>query len=600
MKTISLITAALALLPLTMQGAVSDYDIWNIDNYKGDTYTAADGSFMTYKVPDDYPLGNKIPPKFNVSINDEAYVGLYEDVNWKSAQMAFGYFNMADNASVTVKIACRKKFEKFDIYPRNLDISDISSTGGKSITFKINRPNQNLTLILDDSYQTTEVLHLFCNPIEEGPAVANPEKGAYYDKDTKTYYFGPGYHHMPDEVTISGPRSIYIAPGAVVNTRIHVNSLSTGRIYGHGILMMDRSFSGITVENSGNTGGTIEGIIINKRNDAWNVTFDRCKDMTIKNLKILSACYKSNDGVDMNYCSNINFDNCFIRANDDCVAIKGLAPEGSTSAQMPKQQDLHFTRMQLWSDSNNAFGLGAETVASAYENISLTDSDIIFDWDDIYNPEKLFYQSSLNICCMSGTYFDNIRYENIRLHHSDRVIGLSYIDNFYFGSIVTKQTDPGDMKNIVFKDIISYTNSGKSDSNEVRFEAWYGDDGTPRKAIHDITFDNVQVDGKVLESFDDPHIIHNNREGDELIYDIKFLNSSAGISAPRTETPAVKLTGSCLTFPEGTSQWAVYNTLGALVAAGTGNETDTARFTPGIYLLQFTANGVTANTKLKI
>ena len=101
MKTISLITAALALLPLTMQGAVSDYDIWNIDNYKGNTYTAADGSFMTYKVPDDYPLGNKIPPKFNVSINDEAYIGLYEDVNWKNAQMVFGYFDMADNASVT-------------------------------------------------------------------------------------------------------------------------------------------------------------------------------------------------------------------------------------------------------------------------------------------------------------------------------------------------------------------------------------------------------------------------------------------------------------------------------------------------------------------
>ena len=242
--------------------------------------------------------------------------------------------------------------------------------------------------------------------------------------------------------------------------------------------------------------------------------------------------------------------------------------------------------MQLWSDSNNAFGIGAETVASAYENISFTDSDVIYDWDDIYNPEKLFYQSSLNICCMSGTYFDNIRYENIRLHHSDRIIGLSYIDNFYFGSIVTKHTDPGDMKNIVFKDIISYTNSGKSNSNEVRFEAWYGDNG--------------QADGKVLESFDDPHIIHNNREGDELIYDIKFINTSAGITAPGTDTLAVKLTGSCLIFPEGTSQWAVYNTLGTLVATGTESETDTARFTPGIYLLQFTTNGVTANTKLKI
>lgn len=601
MKINRLLSLALSIMPLAVVAAVNSYDVWTLDNYKGETFTAADGSFMTYAVPEGYDLGHQIPPKFNVSVNDEAYVGLYEDVNYKNAQMVFGYFDMAEGESVTVKIACRKKFDKFDIYPRNLDISDVSSQGGKSITFKINRPNQNLTLVLNDSFQDTEVLHLFCNPIEEGPAVATPEKGAYFDKDTKTYYFGPGYHYVPDEISISGKRSIYIAPGAVVNTRVHVSGLSTGRIYGHGILVEDSKFSGITIENLGNTGGSIEGIIVNKRQDSWNVTFDRCSNMTIKNLKILSGCYKSNDGVDMNYCSNIIFDNCFIRANDDCVAIKGLAPEGSASAQMPKQENLHFTRMQLWSDSNNAFGLGAETTASAYEDISLTDSDVIFDWDDIYNPEKLFYQSSLNICCMSGTYFNNIRYENIRLHHSDRAIGLSYIDNFYFGSIVTKQTDPGDMQNILFKDIVSYANSGKSNSNEVRFEAWYGDDGTPRKAIHNITFDNVVLDGKKLESFDDPRIIHNNREGEELIYDIKFTDSSAGINSPHVSAePQVSLSGTRLLFPAGTSQWRAYNIVGTLVAAGEDVEADTSLLSHGIYLIEFIANGTTSTTKLKI
>ena len=599
MRINSLLSAALCLLPVSLWGAVNDYDVWTMQNYKGDTFVAADGSFMTYEVPEGYDLGHQIPPKFNVSVNDEAYVGLYEDVNHKNAQMVFGYFDMADDASVTVKIACRKKFEKFDIYPRNLDISDVSSQGGKSITFRINRPNQNLTVVLDDSFQDTEVLHLFCNPIEEGPKVADPLKNGY-DKGTKTYYYGPGYHEVPDGITVSGVRSLYLAPGAVVRSRVDVNNLSTGRIYGHGILMEDKSLSGITVCNSGNTGGTIEGIIVNKRQDGWNVTFDRCSNMTVKNLKILSAYYKSNDGIDMNYCTDMSFENLFIRANDDCVAIKGLAPAGSTSAQMPAQKGLHFTRMQMWSDSNNAFGIGAETVASGYEDISLTDSDIIFDWDDIYNPEKLFYQSSLNICCMSGSYFHNIRYEDIRLHHSDRAIGLSYIDNFYFGSIVTRQTDPGDMYDITYKNIVSYTNTGKSDSNEVRFEAWYGDDGTPRKAIHDITFDNVVLDGVKLESFDDPRIVHNNRQGDELIYDIKFTDTSAGCAVPETASHEVKLSGGRLMMPEGTSAWTVYNVMGAQVLTGKGAEADTAGFVPGIYVVKFLTHGVVSDVKLKI
>jgi hypothetical protein len=32
--------------------------------------------------------------------------------------------------------------------------------------------------------------------------------------------------------------------------------------------------------------------------------------------------------MDLNYCQNCTFDNIFVRANDDAVAIKGLITEG--------------------------------------------------------------------------------------------------------------------------------------------------------------------------------------------------------------------------------------------------------------------------------
>lgn len=68
----------------------------------------------------------------------------------------------------------------------------------------------------------------------------------------------------------------------------------------------------------------------------------------------------------------------FIRACDDAIAIKGMAPSTTLPSNYKPNRNLTFERIQLWNDANNAFGLGAETQASIYENISLKNSDILF------------------------------------------------------------------------------------------------------------------------------------------------------------------------------------------------------------------------------
>lgn len=489
---------------------------WSARNAAG-TNVSVKNRYATYAVPEGYPYARFDAPEFNVRVNGKAWCGLYEDLNHKARQMVFGQLSFREGKRQRVEVICKEPFDTFRILPANVDIADCVRTGPSSLSFTIDRPKQNLTFVFDEKFQDRAVLHLFCNPIEK------PHKDA-------THYFGPGYHNLRDggatgNLTITGDETVYIAPGAVVDGSITCHRLTTGGVSGQGILVnSDSRFR--SINNSECHGGRIENIIVHSRCNSWQVVYHRCDGMTVDGIRVVSAFYRSNDGFDLTGCSNLTFKGCFIRAADDCVAIKGLEPQTTPPAQRPPNINLSFSGMQLWSDSNCAFGIGQEARAARYENISLTDSDVLFDWDDIFNSQRMCYQSSLNICAMEGTTIRNITFDNIRLHKSMRVTCLGFIDDFYFGCIRSSQTDPGEICNVTYRNITSAGDTGWPNTDEIRMLVWHGDGGTPTKAIHDITFDNVVLNGRPLERFDDLRIIANDNLGSKLLYNINFNNST--------------------------------------------------------------------------
>lgn len=473
--------------------------------------------YSTFAVPEGYPYGRYEAPRFNVCLNGKAFCGLYEDLNHKAQQMVFGSFSFRDGKTQRVEVVSKEPFDTFCILPANAEIDNVERTGPNSLSFTIGKASQNLTFVFDDKFQDRAVLHLFCNPLERPVSDA-------------TYYFGPGYHNLREggksgNLALTGDQTVYIAAGAVVDGSITNAGLTTGGVSGQGILLnSDARFR--SVNNTQCTGGYLRNIIIHSRCNSWQVVFHHCRNMAIDGVRVVSAFYRSNDGFDITGCNNLTFRNCFIRAADDCVAIKGLASPETPLEQRAPNINLSFSRMQLWSDSNCAFGIGQEARASRYENISLTDSDVLFDWDDIFNSQRMCYQSSLNICAMEGTTIRNILFDNIRLHKSMRVACIGFIDNFYFGCITSRQTDPGDISNIIYRNISSHGNTGHPNTDEIRMLVWHGDGGTPRKAIHDVTFINVNLNGVPLESFNDRRIIANADHGSELLYNIKFTNTT--------------------------------------------------------------------------
>ena len=234
-KTLLLI----AEIIISSSAIAQDYQNYNDTLWKGTNYQATDSSLITYAIPDEYPY-TQLKPTFNVSVDDEAYVGLYNDRNYWNGNVQFGYIDFTDSRKPYITIASEKKINSFEILPHDANISDIEQTS-RYIRFKINEPKQNITVIFNGSYKG-DVLHLFCNNVEPKPQLTRfYNKSTHYDSRLGIYYFGPGYWDLNKistyggKMTISGNKKLYIEGGAVVLGQINISNSAIGARNNHDI-----------------------------------------------------------------------------------------------------------------------------------------------------------------------------------------------------------------------------------------------------------------------------------------------------------------------------------------------------------------------------
>ncbi len=508
-----------------------DVEAWTTTNTKGEFYTSADGTIKTYARPDGYTLEDS-SPRFNVLVNGEAYAGLYTSRNNSGGSVSFGYFDFKDGTPIDVYISCRKPLGDYDLIPHGAEVYDVEMLGDKILKFSISKANQNITIVSGGNYLTGDVLHLFCNDIIEEPAATPTTAGYKYDKNTKTYCFGPGVYHLSDAfsngmLTASNGRNIYLAGGAVVYGTLGMGGAGS-RIYGHGMVV---TTGGQALTVSGTSSGEVDGIICHKPTGetGWQTTYTYCTGLTVKNMKVIATTFASTDGIDIQRSQNISFDNCFIRSCDDCIAIKGLDDVSIDPQSRGTNSNLSFNRMQLWSDANNAFGIGAETIASAFENIRFTDSDILCHDDNRSYDGEMVDRSAINITALEGTYFHNIRIDNIRVYRCIQLIQLGFQDSFWYNTLLGNMSWPGEMRDIHFSNINCMGKVEEAQlANNVRLRGWKKE-GTPTKYIHDIHFTNVMINGELLNGWDNENLITNNTAEDKLVYDLYFNDPADGI-----------------------------------------------------------------------
>ena len=307
-------------------------------------------------------------------------------------------------------------------------------------------------------------LLLFANPLEESPP--KPEAAG-------VIYFGPGVHR-PGKIVVTNDQTLYLAGGAVVKGGVWAQGENI-RITGRGILDSSDyewrkgptphviSIRGTNVEVSGIT---IRGA------SHWTIVPRDSRHVTVRGVKLCGSRVQNDDGINPCNSQDVLITDCFIRTDDDCVALKGL----EFSAPNSNVERITVENCTLWCDRARIFLLGHESRAAFMRGITLRNLEIIH-----FSMTPFLFEPGEEM------HLEDVTVENVRLHGEGQreLIRLKPVVNQY----MRKQV-PGTIRNVRFRQV---TLSGQPGPYRIQVEG-----ADAQHEVRDVSFDNVEVLGSKL------------------------------------------------------------------------------------------------------
>lgn len=328
--------------------------------------------------------------------------------------------------SVTVEIH-REGIESAIVRPLSLGIEAQVEDG--VARFTLDAP---ALLTVEFDGQTRRALHLFaCAPQQDVPAP--DEEGVLY--------FGPGIHELP-LVRVRSGQSVYLAGGAVLRSKIVADKCENIRVYGRGVI--DGSIYNrwtqrmVPIDFNLCTGVTIEGITILDP-AGWTVNTFACKDVTIRDVKIVSARSNS-DGFTAQSCQQYTAENCFVRSWDDSLVVKNYGNGVS--------HDITFRDIVIWTDLAQSCEIGYETRGPEIYDVTFENITVLHN----------FHKPVMSIHNSDHAYVHNILYRNIVIEDAQMGEGDAGNDNFLIDltiapSVWTQSNERGRISDIRFENI---------------------------------------------------------------------------------------------------------------------------------------------------
>ena len=230
-----------------------------------------------------------------------------------------------------------------------LPLPTVSPTTGGGFAFEVTSPGR-WVLELGGRYnQSTFAAGLMVFAEYDDPNPPDP-------KDPHVHFFAAGVHRLPLQpswkldgegrgLALSNDSTVYLAPGAIVLGSLIGKNVYNVSIRGSGILaavflpgfpppadMICASPPGCghssAVQITGGSNIVLEGITI-LHATGWNVHLTSLRRVSVRRVKIIG--WKVwNDGIDLVSVQNATVDQCFIRSDDDAIAIKGMDPTMDT------------------------------------------------------------------------------------------------------------------------------------------------------------------------------------------------------------------------------------------------------------------------------
>ena len=272
----------------------------------------------------------------------------------------YSFFNFDVEGSAEVRVTSKRSLRNTIVRPASANVK-VRVEDDNSLVLSLPGPCK---LSIEPDGKKRPLL-LFANPLQKNP----PNQGT-----PGLIYFGPGIHR-PAKLVVTNNQTLYLTGGAVAKGGVQVEGDNV-RIQGRGIL--DGSdwewqkgptacalmIHGTNVEV---TGITIRGAY------SWTIVPRDSQNVSVRNVKICGGRVQNDDGINPCNSQDVLITDCFIRTDDDCVALKGLELKGPNS----NVERITVENCTLWCDRARIFLLGHESRAPFMRGISLRHLDII-------------------------------------------------------------------------------------------------------------------------------------------------------------------------------------------------------------------------------
>ena len=414
------------------------------------------------------PAGEVSSSDYQVQVADQkidTYMARVLDPPFAGKRWDFGgpysFANFDMSGSVVVRITSKRSLRNVVIRPQSYGIKP-TLVNDHTLTLTLDRP---LKISVEPDGKKSPLL-LFANPIETD---------SYKADDEDVVYFGPGIH-KPEKIVMESNQTLYLAGGAVVKAEVLVKGTNI-LICGRGILdgsdwQWRKGPVGNLIAIRNSTDVEINGITL-RGSSHWSIVPKNSKRITVRNVKLCNSRVQNDDGINPCNSQDVLITDCFIRSDDDCIALKGL----DFSAANSNVEQITVENSTLWCDRARIFLLGHESRAAFMRNITIRNLDIIH-----------FTMTPFLLEPGEDMRLENITIEDIRMHGEGQreFIRLRPVVNQYMRKKV-----PGFIRNVQFKNI---TLDGQPGDYLVQLEG-----ADPEHNVRDITFENVSIAGVKLE-----------------------------------------------------------------------------------------------------
>ncbi|MDX2820510.1 endo-polygalacturonase [Streptomyces ipomoeae] len=392
---------------------------------------------------------------------------------------------------------------------RPLSYATQYTVDGASVSFTLTGP-RNLSIEIDGEIFNNLQLH--ANPIEEN--APDPD-------DEDVIYFGPGLHKTTDNVVkVPSGKTVYLAGGAVLTSRVEFENVENARLIGRGVLY--NSPSGVLVRYCENI--EIDGVMVLNPSSGYACTIGQSKQVTIRNLHSYSHG-QWGDGIDVFSSEDVLIEGVWMRNSDDCIAIYAHRWDYYGDVR-----NVTVRNSTLWADVAHPINVGTHGNTDNPETIE----NLVFSNIDIldHREPQMDYQGCIALNPGDSNLLKNVRAQDIRVEDFrwGQLINMRVMFNKSYNTSVGRGIDGVFIRNL------TYTGTHANPSIMVGYDADH--------AIKNVTFQNLVINGKFIGNgmkkpgwykFTDVMPAYAN----EHVLNTRFLNSTEATSgdAPEITSP---------------------------------------------------------------